>query len=92
MPEQGAMTMYGNNALCKKITQLYPEIGECGMDINVTYDEAEKSWVVHLKKGTHALDHFLDLKDADTCMEGKQCVALGLEIAQLRNNIEGKQY
>jgi hypothetical protein len=47
---------------------------------------------VHLKKGTHALDHFLDLMDADTCMEGKQCVSLGLEIAQLLNNIEGKQY
>ena len=84
--------MYGNNALCRKITQLYPEIGECGIDIDVTYDEAKKAWVVHLKKGAHSLDHFLELLDADLCMEGKQCVALGLEIAQLRNNIEGKQF
>ena len=86
------MTMYGNSALCKKITRLYPEIGECGIDIDVTYDETKKAWAVHLKKGIHSLDHFLELRDADLCMEGKQCVALGLEIAQLRHNIEGKQY
>lgn len=84
--------MYGDNALCKKISEMYPEIGECGIDIDVTYDEANKSWVVHLKKGTHTLDHYLDPMDADTCMDGKQCVSLGLEIAQLLNNIEGKQY
>mgnify|MGYP001164758417 FL=1 len=84
--------MYGNTALCRKITRLYPEIGECGIDIAVTYDEAKKAWVVHLKKDTHSLDHYLELLDADLCMEGKQCVALGLEIAQLRNNIEGKQF
>jgi hypothetical protein len=35
--------MYGNKALCRKITQLYPEIGECGIDIDVTYDEEKKA-------------------------------------------------
>jgi hypothetical protein len=30
--------------------------------------------------------------DAERCMEGKQCVSLGLEIAQLRKNLEGKQF
>jgi len=25
-------------------------------------------------------------------MDGKQCVSLGLEIAQLKKNIEGQQY
>jgi len=84
--------MYDQTELCKKITTLYPEIGQCGIDIDVTYDESEKSWMVHLKKDTHSLNHFLDVLDADRCMEGKQCVSLGLEIAQLRNNIEGKQF
>ena len=84
--------MYTNQELCEKITQLYPEIGVCGMDIEVNYDEVKQSWVVHLKHGTHALNHFLDPLDGDACMEGKQCVSLGLEIAQLRNNIVGKQY
>jgi hypothetical protein len=84
--------MYSENQLCEKITSLYPEIGECGIDINVTYNKQQKTWLVHLKKGSHALDHFLEVMDADKCMEGKQCVALGLEIAQLRKHVEGQQF
>ena len=38
------------------------------------------------------LNHFLEMMDAKSCMDGTQCVALGLEIAQMRNNIEGKQF
>lgn len=84
--------MFSETQLCEKITSIYPEIGVCGIDIAVTFDQKENSWVVHLKKGSHTLNHFLNLPDADGCMEGKQCVALGLEIAQLRKNIEGKQF
>jgi len=84
--------MYDARQLCKKITTLYPEIGVCGIDIDVTEDKAEKAWVVHLRKDTHTLNHFLELMDAERCMDGKQCVALGLDIAQLQKNIEGKQF
>lgn len=84
--------MYDKLELCQKITSIYPDIGQCGIDLNVDYDEGKNTWVVHLKKDTHSLNHFLEVMDADKCMEGKQCVSLGLEIAQLRNNIEGKQF
>ena len=84
--------MYTENELCKKITTLYPEIGQCGVDINVDFDSGKNTWVVHLKKDAHASNHFLEVPDADTCMAGKQCVSLGLEIAQLRRNIEGQQF
>ncbi|MDD2469144.1 MAG: hypothetical protein PHI97_34700 [Desulfobulbus sp.] len=84
--------MYSENELCERIASIYPDIGKCGININVTYNQPEKAWVVHLEKGSHSLDHFLEMMDADKCMEGKQCVALGLEIAQLRKNIEGKQF
>lgn len=84
--------MYNAEQLCKKITALYPEIGVCGIDIDVTKDNLQNTWVIHLKKDIHSLDHFLELMDADKCMDGTQCVALGLEIAQLKNNIAGKQY
>jgi hypothetical protein len=43
---------------------------------------------VDLKKDRHQLKHFLEQADADLCMEGKQCVSLGLEIAQLKDNIK----
>ena len=84
--------MYTKAELCKKITDIYPEIGECGIDIDVTYDDEKKAWVVDLIKDSHELKHYLDLPEADECMEGNKCVPLGLEIAQLKKNIEGKQF
>ncbi|MCP4342836.1 MAG: hypothetical protein GY799_29130 [Desulfobulbaceae bacterium] len=84
--------MYTKDELCKKITDIYPEIGECGLDIDVSYDDEKKAWVVDLIKDSHELKHYLDLPEADECMEGNKCVPLGLEIAQLKKNIEGKQF
>jgi hypothetical protein len=78
--------------LCRKITELYPDIGACGIDVDVNYSNEKKVWIVDLKKGEHHLQHHLEDPDAANCMEGKQCVSLGLEIDQLRKNIEGKQY
>ena len=84
--------MYTKDELCHKITAIYPEIGECGIDIDVSYDDEKKAWVVDLIKDTHELKHYLDIPEADECMEGNKCVPLGLEIAQLKKNIEGKQF
>ena len=84
--------MYDAKELCKRITSIYPDIGVCSIDIEVTYDKEKQSWAVYLKKDGHELKHYLDVPDADSCVEGKQCVSLGLEIAQLKKNIEGKQY
>ncbi len=74
--------------LCEKIKAIYPDVGECGIDVNVEYDEAQKHWVVDLKKDQQQLRHYLPEPDADACMEGTQCVSLGIEIAQLRDNIK----
>jgi len=84
--------MYDREELCRKITELYPEIGQCGIDIDVSFDEEKRAWVVDLIKGGHELKHYLDIPEANDCMEGNKCVPLGLEIAQLRKNIEGKQF
>lgn len=84
--------MYNRQELCEKITEIYPDIGQCGIDLDVFFDEEKKAWVVELTKDSHELKHYLDLPEADDCMEGKKCVPLGLEIAQLRKNIERKQF
>ena len=76
------------NELCKKIEQIYPDIGRCGIDINVSYDDDNDRWKVHLKKDNRSLDTFLEPGDAELCMEGRQCVSLGIEISQLKDNIE----
>jgi hypothetical protein len=80
--------MIDKKTLCDKIRQLYPDIGECGIDVNVEYDAGQKSWVVHLKKDHHKLKTFLEDGDAEKCLLGQKCVGLGIEIAQLRTNIE----
>ena len=84
--------MYDKEQLCNKITEIFPEIGECGIDVDVNFDADKNVWVVSLEKDSHTLKHYLDLPEADSCMEGDKCVPLGLEIAQLRKNIQGKQF
>ena len=77
--------MYDKNELCEKIKTLYPDIGECSIDLDVDYDKEQKAWVVYMKKGNREVKHFIPDEDADLCMECKQCVSLGLEIAQFKD-------
>ena len=41
--------MYQREELCAKITEIYPEIGQCGIDIDVTFDAEKNAWVVDLE-------------------------------------------
>ncbi|SPD73039.1 conserved hypothetical protein [uncultured Desulfobacterium sp.] len=79
--------MHDKNKLCQKIKSIHPDIGECGIDVTVEWDEEKRAWLVDLKKDKHELKTHLEPQDADGCMEGKQCVSLGLQIAQLKANI-----
>jgi hypothetical protein len=74
--------------LCAKIIEIYPDIGQCGIDVDVEYDSEQSRWVVGLKKDHHAVKTFLDSGDAELCLVGKQCVSLGIEINQLRDTVE----
>ena len=80
--------MLDKKELCEKIRSIYPDIGECGIDIDVDYDEGKKAWVVDLKKDKHELKTHLEPEEATLCMEGKQCVSLGIQIGQLKENIK----
>ena len=84
--------MHDKKELCDKIISLYPEIGECGINVELDFDSEKNVWAVDLKKDNHELKHYIEIPDADQCLEGKQCVSLGLEIAQLKKNIEGEQF
>ena len=80
--------MIDKNELCEKIRSIYPDVGECGIDVDVEYDEEQKRWIVNLKKVGHKLKTYLEDGDAEKCLEGIQCVSLGIEIVQLRGNID----
>ena len=80
--------MHTKEELCEKIKAVFPEIGACGINLKVDYYQGNKAWVVDLKKDQHELKTFLEDSEAQECMDGKQCVSLGLQIGQLRKNIE----
>ena len=80
------------DTLCKTIRALYPDIGICGVDLFVSLDVQQAMWLIHLKKDKHELKHFLSTDDANKCLDGKECVSLGLEISQLLHNIKGEQF
>lgn len=80
--------MIDKNELCKKITSIYPDIGTCGIDVNVDYSEEKGAYIVDMKKDEHHLQTHLEIDESEQCMEGKQCVSLGIQIAQLVDNIK----
>lgn len=71
--------------LCDKIISIYPDIGVCGVNIDVDYDTEQASWVVHLNNDKRQIKHFLPDIDAEACMNGKQCISLAVEIGQFRS-------
>ena len=73
--------------LCDKIQEIYPDIGSCGIDIDTRWDEDTGSWVVDLKREGKELTTHLETADAENCMNGQECVHLGLQVAQLKSNI-----
>ncbi len=79
-------TMVDKNTLCEKIRSIYPEIGECGIDIDVAYDETNTAWVVEMKHGDQKLKTFLEPPDVDACVEGRHCIHLGSKISTLISN------
>jgi hypothetical protein len=83
--------MNDKEELCRKLTEIYPEIEECGIEIDFYFDGEKKAWVVDLVKDAHEFIHYLDAPEAKDCLEGTKSASLGLEIAQLKKNIEENQ-
>ena len=80
--------MIDKTQLCKKILEIYPDIGQCGIDLDVDYDDEQQRWVVHLEKDAHRIKTYLEDGDAELCLMGRQCVSLSIEINQLRDSVE----
>jgi len=74
--------MYTNQELCEKIQQIYSEIGQCGIDLEANWDPEKNVWAVDFKKGERHMRHYLEEKDAAACLEGEQCIGLGIDFSQ----------
>ncbi len=80
--------MHNKKEICDRIKAMYPELGECGVDVTVDFNDQKKCWIVDLKKDEHELTTHLDPHDADVCLDGKECVHLGTQISQLVENVK----
>lgn len=68
--------------LCKIISERYPGVGRCCIEADTAHDKDDRYWVVHLKRGNQSIKHFLPADDAERCLQGKQCLNLGIEMTQ----------
>ena len=75
-------------ALAAKLREMYPEIGKHALDLSLNFDDKKGAWIVKLVKGKHELTTHLEKKDAEACLEGIQCVYLGVQVGQFVKNFE----
>ncbi len=80
--------MNNKKSLCEQIRAIYPEVGECGIDVKTEFDQKTGAWAVDLKQGAKNLRTYLEKKDTQACLEGRQCVNLSTQIGQLVSNIK----
>lgn len=79
---------YSKEDLAAKLREMYPEINEHSLNLDLELKQDKGYWVIKLSKGDHALQTLLNISDADACMEGTQCVYLGVQIGQFVKNFE----
>jgi hypothetical protein len=74
-----------------KLKEIYSEIDEHGLDLSAEFSHEKDAWLIHLQKGEHELTTHLERRDADKCLEGVECVYLGVQIGQFIKNFEADQ-
>lgn len=74
--------------LKNKLKEMYPEIEKHELDLALRFDGEKDAWVVELRKKGHELKTYLEKKDAEDCVDGIECVYLGVQIGQFIKNFE----
>jgi hypothetical protein len=77
-----------SKALESKIREMYPEIIKHDLSLSLSFDTNTDAWIVKLSKGKHELTTHLEKKDAEGCLDGIQCIYLGVQIGQFIKNFE----
>ncbi|GLI33905.1 hypothetical protein [Desulforhabdus amnigena] len=73
-----------------KLREMYSEIDKHGLDLSLDFDDRKDAWIVKLSKGRHELTTHLEKKDAEDCLDGIECVYLGVQIGQFIKNFEAE--
>ena len=78
--------------LKKMLKDIHPEIAAHNLDLDVEYKADQEYWVIKLERGPFKLHTFLDKKDANACLDGVQCIYLGVQIGQFVENFKLKEF
>lgn len=76
--------MLTDKIVCDQIHSLYPDFGQCGKNMEVSWDENNNAWAVDFEYKDNKIRHYLDNEDAAACVSSDQCVGLGIEFGQFR--------
>ncbi|MDH5202007.1 MAG: hypothetical protein OEZ31_09125 [Nitrospirota bacterium] len=79
---------YAIEDLKKKLLEMYPEIKKHDISMGLDFSEAKNAYIIKFKKDVHELTTHLEKKDADDCMNGIECVYLGVQVSQFMKNFE----
>ena len=80
-----------SNVLESKLREMYPEIKKHDLALSTRFDTDKDAWIVQLSKGKHELTTHLEKKDAEACLDGVQCIYLGVQIGQFVKNFESSE-
>lgn len=80
--------MIEETELKKKVSEMYPEIGQHRLEVDVTFDAGRDAYLVEFHRGNDRLATRIETKDAEDCMQGSRCIYLGVQIAQFIRNFE----
>jgi hypothetical protein len=79
---------YTIEELKQEITEFHPEIGQKGINLDVTFNKEANKYEVRVSKAGQEFGAFLEKQDADDCMAGKKCLNLAVLVAQLLTKLE----
>lgn len=77
--------------LKEKILEMYPEIREHNLAVDVSFDASKNAYVATFTRGKEMLTTHIEKHDADECMNGIKCVYLGVQVAQFIKNFEERE-
>ncbi len=80
--------MASKEDLCRKIEEIMPEAGQCGIDFKVEYDDSNNCWAVDLQESGHHLKTFIEDVEATDCLGKEKCISVGLQVGQLKENLK----
>jgi hypothetical protein len=79
---------HSRNEIEAKLREMHPEIEQHDLTLAAEFSHEKDAWIIHLTKGKHELTTHLERKDANACLEGVECVHLGVQIGQFVSNFE----